>query len=369
MVCGGLVSLVAMFFLSDSDIVTSQTLISLTLASFMLLALEVSTASIEASRARNGLSSKRLGIALICIGIWILAIISEESLDSILISSLLFGASVVVGDFSAVWRAVIVNSSAPRIRLIFINIAASLVRLVTFFFLFCLFNPLDAFIASAAISNFSRATLFYMYAKRIQKKSFLVKADGALYASDFGQPMFVQKVGAYFDRNPTIAIVLAITSSQPVFGLTATEYSLSILIMTFSANIAAYMWAKHENLGAENVVENLIQPVFLMFIFAVLFTMFFTFMPAGLVEADSLANLKERPFSLVVLPVVLGFSFGLNVFSYGSEYSWIRTLMLFSAFYFFGNNGFSICIVLNVAFFFFSLKTSVGTSDVNEAVE
>ena len=89
-------------------------------------------------------------------------------------------------------------------------------------------------------------------------------------------------------------------------------------------------------------------------------------LPVNAVQADSLLYLQSSPVGLIALPAFLGFSFGLNVFSYGSSYSWLRTLILVAAFYFFGNYGFYIGPVLNLIFFYLAKSRDLNPRTVRK---
>jgi hypothetical protein len=349
---GAIVALLTMFALKDDQIVTSQTIISISQISVFFLSVTVSTASLEngkMSSAKMAAFPAVLGILAWSTFFWFKSGIHEEFLISVL-----FFISLIIGECSSFSRARIVNTLGSRLPLVYINTFSAISRLVAFLLLITFLNALWAFLLSAAISNLVRSAALWLLAL-----SYGSLRTGTINGSgnkEIKRISMVRKLGAFFDRNPSVIIVLVIANFSSLLGMAMDEYSLSILIMNFSITISGLMWIRHENIMPKDVWIAM-HPLLTLLAFSLVALLpAIYFVPNKIVAADSLLNLRNFPILLILAPTVFGFSCGLNVFTYGSKASALKAALIGASFWAFGHYGFLISAFLNISFWAINLR-------------
>jgi hypothetical protein len=350
---GALVSALSMLVLEDGEIISSQTIISISQLSIVFLSILVSAASLEektSAGGREGLVA--LGVSVV---VWLLLFAGSGEFKETFLVSLIFFVSLIIGEFSAYWRARIVNSEGSRFVLILINSFAAVVRLGTFILLLGILNALSALILSGAISNFSRSAVVFVVARR--RESAQVTTGNEKPTEIHKSVSMLIKLGAFFDRNPSVLVIMAITSVEPWLGLSAERYSLSILIMTFSMAVSSVMWSRYENLQPGSYLQAL-KPLSSLFLpVLVILTVVVINMPERWVQAESLANLQGSPILLIIFPAAFGFTCGLNVFTYGSSLSLIKAVVIAVSFCLLGHFAFIVGCLLNILFFMIKITS------------
>ncbi|MFG6547047.1 hypothetical protein ACGYLM_18470 [Sulfitobacter sp. 1A10445] len=347
---GAAAPILAILYLSDREILTSQAIISFAQIAVTLLAVTLSTASLEYQKSTL---MRALVSGGLCCLIWAAGWNLNPTLDGYNLLATVFFASLMIGEFAALPRARIINSGSDRLPLVTSNSIATGTRLISFLVLISTTGALVAFVLSAALSNAVRASCLWLAAKGRQPLA------APKPAPETATPVsFPRRVGAYLDRNPSILVVLVITSFTPLLGLPVQSYALAILIMNFSIAFSGVMWVRFEkandllNASAARALAG----AFTLVLSAGLACIYLA--PDSLVSADSLAALRSQPFTLIIAPILFGLSCGLNVFLYGSLVSLFRTPIIAGTFYIFGHWGFVIGIFLNLA----ALWRFAGTS-------
>lgn len=352
---GAVVSLIAMIFLADTDILASQAIFSSAQISTTMLAITLATVSLE-----SALRATQRNIIAALVGggiIWLMLLMfSNSSLVNHFTIAVLFLFSLIIGELSAFPRAKIVNSEMSRLPLAVVNTLATAIRLASFFAFLAPLGALSSFVLSAVLSNVVRASTLSWVAKAcIGQNTMCTVGRVKLPATSLS---YLHRVGAYLDRNPTVLVVLSISHFQPLLGLAPSDYALSILIMSFSSAVAGMMWIKFENVKVSITFATL-KPLYFAFILLSTTAFAFTYLlPQGLIKANSLANLQAQPVALVLLPILFGLSAGLNVFTYGSVLSLLKSLITAIAFLIVSQYGFFFGILINLGFFFIYIRSA-----------
>lgn len=341
--------IISIYFLNDADIVSSQTILSITQLSSLILSVYLSASSLETFTKQKIYSVMAYSTA--CSIIFSLcALLISHLRGHLIISSILF-ASTIAGEASAISRSKIINESNKRFSLVVINLIASIVRMLSFLIFLRLWEPLTSFILSAAFSNLGRVAGVCFVSARLPKFT-MVMQDSQAPSRNID---WLTRIGAFFDRNPSSLIVLVLSAGSPMFGLPVQTYALSLPLMNISASIASIAWTKYENLANRSDVNIIVRFGIIALCAAALAVLTSFIVPSDFVRSESFSNLKNSPLELLAAPVIFGFSTGLNVLTYGQRTSSAKALLVAILFWIFGGYGFIMGLFVNISFLLASI--------------
>jgi hypothetical protein len=340
-----LVPLVALSFLDDHGIITSQIITTAAQIAVFSMAIQLSAVSIE-EHSPFWIAARK--VALVGSGLtWILLAMWYPDIRQHAIMATAFFFSMLVGEMSSIWRSIVINASGSRYVLLLINFFATASRLLCFFILLRPLGAFESFIWSATLSNIVRTAGVYVASRKVEN------IQVSSQSIDRKRVNLVVRLGAFFERSPGTLVVVVLTSIAPFWGMTLKEYAVALPLMNISIAIASVTWTRFENV--ENV--NLLLPIKFLTIFsfgAIFITLLaISLVPANLFNAESINNLKIYPITLVVGPIFFGFSTALAVFTYGHITSILKICVIAVIFIIFGSFGFMVGMAVNVGYFIF----------------
>ena len=342
---GSLVGFICLFYFNDQEIIISQTILAISQFSIVFLAIYMSTASLEMLYDHK---DKIYKYVLISILLFFLIILFNHHSLFYKFLNFLYVIALIVSEYTHIYYAKVINNKNinHRFYLILNNLNSNIFRLILFLFFLIKFEPIIAFLLSSMISILIKSfVLIYLSKKTSSNEQTSPKNDSAKKFSNI-----LVKFSAYFERNPTILVILAISYSFDYLDINLKNIGLAILIFNISCVVGSTMWIKYENLNSVAIKE-LGSYLFFTIISIIGALIFINFIPENMFKAQSISLLKSNNILLVIAPITCGISYGLGVFSYGSALPVIKIFLNLIVFLFFGYLAFLIVTLVNVIFF------------------
>ena len=342
---GSLVGFICLFYFNDQEIIISQTIIAISQFSIVFLAIYMSTASLEMLYDHKDKIYKYILISILLF--FLIILFNHHSLFYKFLN-FLYVITLIVSEYTHIYYAKVINNKNinHRYYLILNNLSSNIFRLIIFLFFLLKFDPIIAFLFSSLISILIKSfVLIYLSNKTSSNEQTSPKIDSTKKLSNI-----LVKLSAYFERNPTILVILAISYSFDYLDINLKNVGLAILIFNISCVVGSTMWIRYENLNIIDLKE-LCSYLFFIIISIIGAFIFINFIPEEMFKAQSIKLLKSNNILLVFAPIICGISYGLGVFSYGSALPLIKIFLNLIVFFFFGYLAFLIVALINILFF------------------
>ena len=342
---GSLVGFICLFYFNDQEIIISQTIIAISQFSIVFLAIYMSTASLEILYDHKDKIYKYI---LISILLFFLIILFNHNILFYKFLNFLYVITLIVSEYAHIYYAKVINNKNinHRYYLVLNNLSSSIYRLILFLFFLLKFEPIIAFLFSSMISILIKSfVIIYLSKKASSNEQASPNKNSAKKFSNI-----LVKLSAYFERNPTILVIIAITYSFDFSGSNLKDVGLAILIFNISCVVGSTMWMRYENFNIFDLKE-LSSYLFFLVISIIGALIFINLIPENMFKAQSISLLKSNNILLVIAPIICGISYGLGVFSYGSGLPLIKIFLNILIFFFCGYLAFLIVSLVNILFF------------------